>query len=60
MFDELKVAYGVLIFYSLIMIGTATVGYYMDKKNGFTSGYMIGISLSLGLWFGAGKKYSKV
>ena len=47
-------------FFALIMMGTATVGYYMDKKNGFTSGYMIGISLSLGLWFGAGKKYSKV
>ena len=37
MFDELKVAYAVLFFYALIMMGTATLGYYMDKKNGFTN-----------------------
>ena len=60
MLDELKVAYGVLIFYALIMMGTATLGYYMDKKNGFTNGYVVGIAISLGLWFTVGKKYSKI
>ena len=60
MFDELKVAYGVLIFYALLMMGTATAGYYMDKKNGFTNGYVVGIAISLGLWFTVGKKYSKI
>ena len=41
-------------------MGTATLGYYMDKKNGFTNGYVVGIAISLGLWFTVGKKYSKV
>ena len=60
MFDELQTAYLVLVFYTLIMIITATIGYNIDKKNGFTKGYIAGILISLGLWFTVGKKYSKV
>ena len=60
MFNELKMAYGVLIFYALLMMATATVGYKMDKKNGFTNGYYVGMILSLVLWFYVGKKYSNL
>ena len=60
MFDELQTAYLVLVFYTFIMIVTATIGYNMDKTNGFTKGYIAGILISLGLWFTVGKKYSKV
>ena len=60
MFNELKVAYCVLIFYAVLMMGTATLGYYMDKKNGFTNGYLVGIAISLGLWFTVGNIYSKI
>jgi len=60
MFNELQTAYGVLVFYALLMMATATVGYNMDKTNGFTNGYIVGILISLGLWFTVGKKYSKV
>ena len=60
MFNELKMAYGVLIFYALLMMATATVGYKMDKKNGFTNGYIVGMILSVGLWFTVGKKYSNL
>ena len=60
MFNELKTAYGVLIFYALLMMATATVGYKMDKKNGFTNGYIVGMILSVVLWFTVGKKYSNL
>ena len=60
MFNELKMAYGVLIFYALLMMATATVGYKMDKKNGFTNGYIVGMILSVVLWFTVGKKYSNL
>ena len=60
MFNELKTAYGVLIFYALLMMATATVGYKMDKKNGFTNGYIVGMILSVVLWFSVGKKYSNL
>ena len=60
MFNELKMAYGVLIFYALLMMATATIGYKMDKQNGFTNGYIVGMVISLVLWFTVGKKYSKL
>ena len=60
MFNELKMAYGVLIFYALLMMATATIGYKMDKQNGFTNGYIVGMVISLVLWFIVGKKYSNL
>tara|TARA_B100000780_G_scaffold273028_1_gene236040 strand:+ start:119 stop:301 length:183 start_codon:yes stop_codon:yes gene_type:complete len=60
MFNELKMAYGVLIFYALLMMATATIGYKMDKQNGFTNGYIVGMVISLVLWFTVGKKYSNL
>ena len=60
MFNELKIAYSVLIFYALLMMATATIGYKMDKQNGFTNGYIVGMVISLVLWFTVGKKYSNL
>lgn len=60
MFNELKTAYGVLIFYTLLMMITATVGYKMDTKDGFTKGYIVGMVISVVLWFSVGKKYSNL
>jgi len=56
----LKQAYMVLLFYSLVMSLSATVGWYLDKKDGFTKGYLAGIAISLGLWFMKGKDMSNV
>ena len=59
-FDKLGTAYMVLAFYSVLMAVAANIGYNMDKKNGFTNGYIVGIVISLVLWFTMGKKYAKV
>jgi len=57
---KLKTAYLVLFFYAIIMNATATVGWFIDKEDGFTNGYIVGIVISLFLWFQYGKKVSKV
>ena len=59
-FDKLGTAYMVLAFYAVLMTVSASIGYKMDKKNGFTNGYIVGIVISLVLWFTMGKKYAKV
>jgi len=55
-FGKLTTGYGILVFYGILAIITATVGYYFDKKNGFTNGYVAGVVISLLLWFTVGKK----
>jgi len=59
-FDKLRIGYMVLVFYTVIMIATATIGYSMDKKDGFTNGYIAGLVISLVLWFNYGKQISKL
>ncbi len=53
-------AYGVVAFYGILCILTAFLGSLVKGneggKNGFTGGYVIGILLSLILWFTVGKK----
>lgn len=56
--EQFKTAYIILFVYSIIMAISATIGYYMDKKEGFTNGYVVGIILSLLLWFMKGEKMS--
>ena len=53
--DDMK-AYGILVFYGLLAIITATVGHHFDKSNGFTYGYVAGACISVALWFAFGKK----
>ena len=53
-------AYGILIFYGLLAIIGAALGNYLDKKNGFSNGYVAGTVLSLILWFTAGRKMAGV
>jgi len=59
-FEKLETAYMILTFYAVLMSVSASIGYNMDKKNGFTNGYIVGIVISLVLWFTMGKKYAKV
>jgi len=59
-FDKLRIGYMVLVFYTVIMIATATIGYSMDKKDGFTNGYIAGLVISLVLWFNYGKQISNL
>jgi|TARA_B110001469_G_scaffold99963_1_gene97123 hypothetical protein len=59
-FNKLQMAYTVLFFYAVLTMITATVGYKMNTKNGFTHGYIVGSILSVALWFQIGKKYSKL
>jgi len=49
-------AYGVLAFYGLLCILTAFLGSLVKGKDGFTGGYVVGILLSLILWFTVGQK----
>ena len=57
-FAKLKTAYTITLFYSVLMSVTATIGYMMDKRDGFTNGYVVGVLISLMLWFLVGKKMS--
>lgn len=59
-FNKLQMAYTILLFYAILMMVTATLGYKMDKQHGFTNGYIVGIVISLGLWFTVGKQMSKL
>jgi hypothetical protein len=51
-------AYLILFFYFIVMTVSATVGHYVDNREGFTNGYVIGIVISLTLWFMVGEKNS--
>jgi len=53
-------AYGILVFYGLLAIIGAALGNYLDKKNGFSNGYVAGTVLSLILWFTVGRKMAGV
>jgi hypothetical protein len=54
---DLKKAYSILVFYSILAIITATIGHFFDKKNGLIYGWIGGMSLSIFLWFAYAQKY---
>ena len=54
-YKSLIPAYKILVFYFVVMFLTSTLGYTLDKKNGFTYGLYFGIALSLVLWHKFGK-----
>ncbi len=49
-YKNLKKHYLILWFYFLVIFVTSTVGYVMDKQNGFTHGMIVGFIVSLILW----------
>ena len=51
-----SLGYGILIFYAILILVSAGIGNYLDKKNGFSNGYYVGTILSLGLWILYGRK----
>jgi len=51
-------AYSVLVFYGILAIVAAAIGNYFYGEIGFTYGYVIGVLVSIGLWFTVGKAYS--
>jgi len=55
---DLTRGYGILVFYGILAIVTAAIGHYFDKKNGFSNGYIVGVVISVILWFSYGKKAS--
>ena len=55
-YKALVPAYQILVFYFVVMVVTSTVGYTLDKTDGFTYGLVLGVVVSLGLWFQYGKK----
>lgn len=59
-FSKLRTGYLILLFYSFIMSLGATIGYMVDNKNGFTRGYIVGMVISLALWFQVGKDIAKL
>tara|TARA_B100001093_G_scaffold445120_1_gene448586 strand:- start:2006 stop:2182 length:177 start_codon:yes stop_codon:yes gene_type:complete len=56
---NLELAYGIMVFYGLILVVSAAIGNYLDKKNGFTYGFVFGSFLNLFLWFSAGKRIAQ-
>lgn len=59
-YKKLTKAYMVLLFYCVILFVVSTLGYVCDKKNGFTNGMIVGMIVSLYLWFNYGKRVSYV
>ena len=55
-YKELVPAYKILVFYFAVMFITSTVGYTLDKEDGFTYGLVLGVVVSLIMWFKVGKK----
>lgn len=55
---DLTRAYGILIFYGVLSIITAAIGHRFDKSSGFSNGYLVGVVISVALWFSYGKKAS--
>jgi len=55
-----QMAYGILVFYGILSIITAAIGHYLDKKNGFSNGYVAGTIISLALWFTVGRTAAKI
>lgn len=55
-YKKLLPAYSILAFYLAVMIVTSTLGYTIDKKDGFTYGFVFGAVVSLFLWFQYGRK----
>lgn len=53
-------AYFILVFYGLLVIVAAAIGNLVDKKNGFSTGYVVGTVLCLVLWFTVGRKMAGV
>ena len=60
LYKKLLNGYSILLFYCVILFVLATIGYSLDKKNGFTNGIIIGMLVSLYLWFNYGIKISKL
>jgi len=51
-----QAAYKILVFYGILTILTAGIGNEIDKTHGFTIGYVLGVLLSIVLWFTVGQK----
>ena len=54
-YKALVPAYMALVFYLVVMVVTSTLGYTVDKKDGFTYGLVFGVAISLVLWFQYGR-----
>lgn len=57
---HLKTAYIILFFYAVLMNISATIGWIYGGPDGFTNGYIVGILISIILWFTYGEKIAKV
>jgi len=55
-YKALMPAYKILVFYFVVMFVTSTVGYTLDKNDGFSYGLVLGVVVTLGMWFQYGKK----
>ena len=55
-YTALVPAYMALVFYLVVMVVTSTLGYTVDKKDGFTYGLVFGVAISLVLWFQYGRQ----
>lgn len=55
-YKALVPAYMALVFYFVMMVIASTIGYTIDKKDGFTYGLVFGVAISLVLWFQYGRQ----
>ena len=55
-YKDLVPAYKILVFYLFVMMVASTVGYTLDKEDGFTYGLVFGVVVSLVMWYKVGRK----
>ena len=53
---DLKKYYMILIFYFFVIFITSTIGYIVNKIQGFTYGMIFGFVISMILWYQYGRK----
>jgi hypothetical protein len=60
LYKRLSNGYSVLLFYCVLLFVLSTLGHVIDKKSGFTNGMIVGMIVSLYLWFNYGKRISNL
>ena len=60
LYKRLSKPYSILLFYCVLLFVLSTLGHVLDKKSGFTNGMIIGMIVSLYLWFNYGRKMCNI
>jgi len=59
-YKKLLPTYQIMLFYCIVMIICSTIGYVLLKRHGVSNGFMIGVIISVVMWFQYGSKMTKL